>query len=92
MKKLQQFLNSDPATQVAVTGPGSPGNETGFFGPLTDAAVKKFQVKYAKDVLEPWNPFGLVNHIPTGYVYKTTLRKINLVYCANLSIPLPTLP
>ena len=92
VKKLQQFLNSDPATQVAVTGPGSPGNETGFFGPLTDAAVKKFQVKYAKDVLEPWNPFGLVNHIPTGYVYKTTLRKINLVYCANLSIPLPTLP
>src|SRR3989344_2908082 len=92
VKKLQQFLNSDPATQLAIVGPGSPGNETGFFGPLTDAAVRKFQVKYAKDVLEPWNPFGLINHYPTGYVYKTTLRKINLVYCANLSIPFPTLP
>ena len=92
VKKLQQFLNSDPATRLAITGPGSPGNETGFFGPLTEAAVNKFQVKYAEDVLEPWNRFGLLNHTPTGYVYKTTLHKINLVYCANLKVPLPMLP
>ena len=72
IKRLQIFLNSDPDTQIAVSGAGSPGKETNYFGLLTLKAVIKFQEKYAKDVLAPW---GFVKG--TGYVGKTTLLKIN---------------
>lgn len=41
-------------------------------------AVKRFQVKYASEILTPW---GIKN--PTGYVYRTTTEKINEIYCAK---------
>lgn len=66
--KLQTFLRDyDNADTLQVTG---------FFDVTTDKAVRSFQDKYKKDVLEAWN-------LPsnTGYVYYTTKKKINEIYC-----------
>lgn len=72
IKYLQKFLNTDPDTRIAESGPGAPGKETNIFGPLTKAAVIKFQEKYQAEVLAPW---GLTKG--TGFVGKTTREKIN---------------
>ncbi|MDD4989364.1 MAG: fibronectin type III domain-containing protein [Candidatus Pacebacteria bacterium] len=42
VKRLQIFLNGH-GYPLATTGPGSPQNETNFFGALTRAALAKFQ-------------------------------------------------
>jgi peptidoglycan hydrolase-like protein with peptidoglycan-binding domain len=41
---------------LAATGPGSPGNETAYFGPLTEKAVIGFQEANAEAMLHPLNP------------------------------------
>ncbi len=46
VKRLQELLNSDSETKVAVSGSGSLGNETEYFGALTEQAIKKFQCKH----------------------------------------------
>lgn len=72
VKYLQIFLNSDSDTKVADSGPGSPGSETDKFGPLTKAAVIRFQEKHAEDIL---TPIGYAKG--TGKVGLMTIGKIN---------------
>jgi uncharacterized repeat protein (TIGR01451 family) len=69
--KLQAFLkNFEGHNNVVVTG---------IFDQATFDAVSAFQMKYFKDILEPWGHTG-----PTGYVYILTLKKINEIYCQRL--------
>lgn len=53
VRTLQIALNSDPSTQVAMSGPGSPGNESRNFGPATARALARFQEQFAGDILTP---------------------------------------
>ena len=50
----------------------------GIYDDATLAAVHAFQTKYAADILEPW---GIRSS--TGYVYLTTRKKINEIFCNN---------
>ncbi len=68
---LQRTLNKLGFTLTG-TGPGSPGNETAFFGTLTFQAVKKFQEAYRAQVLAP---LGLAS--PTGFFGPQTRAFMN---------------
>lgn len=58
---LQRYLNW-AGHMVALSGAGSPGNETEYFGPLTQKAVIQWQNANATQVL---TPLGLTS--ATGY-------------------------
>ncbi len=74
VKYLQIILNADPETRLANAGVGSPGNEVETFGNITRNAVKKFQQKYASEILHPW---GITS--PTGIVEIQTVKKLNKI-------------
>ncbi len=75
--KLQTFLNKWMNASLPVTG---------FYGPLTQAAVMAFQLQHADEILAPW---GLTT--PTGIVYLTTLRWINSMECPGAVFEMPSL-
>ena len=55
VQKLQKFLNNSGFT-LAMSGYGSPGRETYYFGPLTESALQNYQATnglFPSGVLEP---------------------------------------
>lgn len=74
VKNLQIFLNSDTNTAVALSGVGSKGNETEYFGNATAKALSKFQEMYSSEILIP---NGLVKG--TGFLGGSTRAKINAI-------------
>ena len=85
--KLQAFLNKYINAGLALNG---------FYGDETRSAVNAFQRTQSAFVLQPWVDAGLMENIdtPTGYVYKTTRRWINILECPSLMpvLPVPQLP
>ena len=70
VRKLQKFLRDfEGFNQVQITG---------FYDLTTYNAVRAFQMRYGKDVLNPW---GLDVSDPTGFVFITTTYAINQIYC-----------
>ena len=71
MLKLQAFLiEYEGHTNLRLTG---------VFDQATFDAVSSFQMKYFKDILEPWG-----HTAPTGYSYILTTKKINEIYCQRI--------
>lgn len=65
--RLQTFFNNFTTYQVPLNS---------VFDATTEQAVRDFQEEYASEILEPWNLES-----PSGYVYYTTKKKINELYC-----------
>lgn len=72
VRQLQIVLNSDIGTRISDSGIGSKGQESTYFGQLTANAVMRFQLKYRKEVLDPYNIYT-----PTGFVGSATRNKLN---------------
>jgi hypothetical protein len=77
VEKLQRFLNKWMDTSLQING---------IYDSSTLAALQAFQTKYASEILTPWGLSG-----PTGIVYLTTLRWINMLECPDLALALPSL-
>jgi hypothetical protein len=63
IRTMQQLLNKKGYT-LALTGPGSPGSETPYYGPKTLAMIKKFQL--ANGLI----PDGIVGPLTWGMLNK----------------------
>jgi hypothetical protein len=68
VRNLQTVLETDSTVYPE-------GLVTGYFGPLTEAAVVRFQEKYREDIL---TPLGL--SAGTGYVGSSTRAKLNALF------------
>ena len=80
VKKLQQLLNKDVRTRVSLSGAGSLGFETNYFGSKTRQAVVIFQELYPVAVLKP---VGLIKG--SGIVGPLTIAHLNTLYDVTAS-------
>lgn len=69
VRRLQAVLRDFEGADIEVNG---------VYDAATLAAVHAFQTKYASDILTPW---GIEKS--TGFVYLTTRKKVNEIYCKN---------
>lgn len=83
---LQKILNQNEQTVVALSGPGSTGNETMYFGAATRGAVVRFQNLYASQILKP---AGLT--VGTGFVGPSTRAMLD-VFAHTLTSPSVSTP
>lgn len=72
VRLLQLLLNSDYATRLVAQGPGSPGRETDYFGPLTSNALQRFQLKYLNELQTNQS-----NFVVSGKVDSATAQQLN---------------
>jgi hypothetical protein len=73
--KLQFFLHTlEGFSSVGITN---------IYDEVTYNAVHEFQRRYESDILEPW---GMTQS--SGYVYLTTQKKINEIWCSDLDFSL----
>jgi len=86
VKYLQIILNQNPSTRISNIGPGSPGQETTYFGLKTKQALLKFQEQYKQEIPLPLN---LQN---VGYVESNTQAKLNTLLQQYRSTVAPTTP
>ena len=77
VRRLQCLLNSMPDTCLAESGPGSPGQETDYYGQLTASAVMKFQTKHG--LIAAFNEPG------AGRAGSKTRAKIKEIFSNNLN-------
>lgn len=73
VRALQKILNSEPKTVISLAGPGSPGQETDYFGVKTKSAVIKFQTLYLPEILS----VSVDSITATGFVGPLTRLKLN---------------
>ncbi|TSC68736.1 MAG: Uncharacterized protein G01um101456_518 [Parcubacteria group bacterium Gr01-1014_56] len=67
VRRLQMVLRDFESATLEVNG---------VYDTATLAAVNALQAKYASEILTPWSIAK-----PTGFVYLTTRKKINEIYC-----------
>ena len=67
VEKLERFLNEFEGENLPING---------IYEQVDFDAVSRFQEKYLGDILSPWS-----HNKATGYVYITTKKKINELYC-----------
>lgn len=85
VRQLQILLNKDAETTIADEGIGSPGQESTYFGILTQKAVIRYQEKYGDIILKP---NGLA--YGTGYVGQSTRDFLANKYNQASKSSLPT--
>ena len=86
VKKLQRLFNSREEFRLADKGPGSPGNETSYYGFLLRSAVQNFQCKYgiACSGSQDGNGYGVVG--------PKTRVKIQEIFSARATVAIPVKP